>query len=209
MARQPPVIVKLGGSLMATGRIGQIVNIVAGAPRPVIVVPGGGEFADAVRAVQMRLKFPDQTAHRMAIYAMHQTGLLLASQNPRLTAVETQAAMRCALQNAQIPVWLPLRMADRDAAIPADWSITSDGLAARLGELMHASAVMLVKSRRVSRDATAVALAQADVVDPTFAKIVERSRLKWRIFGPGEEKALAAALNEFGSGATEDVASIR
>jgi aspartokinase-like uncharacterized kinase len=209
MSRQPPVIVKLGGSLVATGRISQILKIVAGAIRPVIVVPGGGEFANAVRAVQMRLKFPDQTAHRMAIYAMHQTGLLLASQNPRLTAVETRAAMRCALENAQIPVWLPLRMADRDPAIPADWSITSDGLAARLGEIMHASAVLLVKSRRVSHDAAAATLAQADVVDPTFARIVERSRLKWRIFGPGDEKALTAALNEFASKATEDEASIR
>jgi aspartokinase-like uncharacterized kinase len=204
MARPPPVIVKLGGSLVATGRITQILKLVAGAVRPVIVVPGGGEFANAVRAAQMRLKFPDQTAHRMAIYAMHQTGLLLASQNPRLTAVETRAAMRCALQNAQIPVWLPLRMADRDPAIPADWSITSDGLAARLGEIVHASAVLLVKSRRVSPDAAAITLAQADVVDPTFATIVERSRLKWRIFGPGEEKALRAALNEFASTATED-----
>jgi aspartokinase-like uncharacterized kinase len=209
MARQPPVIVKLGGSLVASGHIAQFVNIVAGAVRPVIVVPGGGAFADAVRAVQMRLKFPDHTAHRMAIYAMHQTGLLLASQNPRLTAVETRAAMRCALQNAQIPVWLPLRMADRDAAIPADWSITSDGLAARLAELMRASAVMLVKSRRVSRDATAAILALADVIDPTFATIVQRSRLKWRIFGPGEEEALAAALNEFDSGAAQGVASVR
>ena len=74
----------------------------------------------------------DAAAHRMAILAMHQTGLMLIAMQPRLIGVETRAQMRAALQAGRIPVWLPLRMCDRDNSIPQDWSITSDGLAAQI-----------------------------------------------------------------------------
>jgi aspartokinase-like uncharacterized kinase len=174
-----PIIVKLGGSLAESGRLASILEIVAGARKRCVVVPGGGAFADAVRTAQAELAFSDAVAHRMALLAMHQTGLMLAALQPRLRPAETLAGIRRALADDEIPVWLPFRLAAADKQIPADWSITSDGLAARLAERLGRVPVVLVKSCHVGRSTSLTGLAQAGIVDRTFAAIVERARLPW------------------------------
>ncbi len=44
-----PLVVKIGGSLEKSGRLGSVLSLIARATRPVVIVPGGGIFADAVR----------------------------------------------------------------------------------------------------------------------------------------------------------------
>src|ERR671939_240574 len=53
-----------------------------GAPHPLLVVPGGGEFADAVGDYDRRHALRAETAHRMAILAMDQVGWALADLIP-------------------------------------------------------------------------------------------------------------------------------
>lgn len=188
------IVVKLGGSLDGAESLERWARIVARASRPAVIVPGGGAFAEAVREAQERRRFHDAAAHRMAILAMHQTALMLAAIEPRFVPAETVAGMRAAWSSGRVPVWLPLRMADRDRAIPADWTITSDGLAARLAERLAAAAVCLVKSRCVARAATPAQLAADGVVDRQFPVIVARGDLVWCVLGPGEERQLARLL---------------
>jgi aspartokinase-like uncharacterized kinase len=154
-----PLVVKIGGSLIETGRLREILGIVARAQRPIVIVPGGGPFADAVRNAQSELGFSDEAAHHMAILAMHQTALLMREIAPKLVAAETLAAIRGSWKDRQVAVWLPARLCQRDKRIPRDWSITSDGLAARLAERLDRAAVVLIKSRRVDARASAAALA--------------------------------------------------
>lgn len=189
-----PIIVKLGGSLAESGRLASILEIVGGARNPCVVVPGGGAFADAVRSAQAEFAFSDVIAHRMALLAMHQTGLMLAALQPRLRPAETLAGIRRALADGTIPVWLPLKLAEADKQIPADWSITSDGLAARLAERLRRAPVVLVKSCHVGRSTSLAGLTHAGVVDRTFATIVERARLPWWVLGAGDEALLAELL---------------
>jgi aspartokinase-like uncharacterized kinase len=189
-----PLVVKIGGSLAESGRLGEALHLIGRAERPVVVVPGGGPFADAVRGAQEKLGFSDAAAHRMALLAMHQMALLMTALHPRLAAAETLSAMRAALREKRVPVWLPAKLVERDRDIPADWSITSDGLAAWLAERLGCAPLVLLKSCRVSPDVTAAALARDGVVDPVFAAIVARAGLDWRLIGPGEEGELAALL---------------
>ncbi len=189
-----PLVVKLGGSLLGEARLGSVLALIGAATRPLVIVPGGGPFADAVRNAQAALGFDNATAHRMALLAMHQTGLALAALEPRLLPAETLSEMVRALAAGWVPVWFPLRLCARDRRIPQDWSITSDGLAARLVERLGAPAVLLVKSCAVPRDATLAALVDSGIVDPCFAEIVDRAALAWRVLGAGEDDALAAAL---------------
>ncbi len=58
------VVIKVGGSL---GRWKGATNV--------LVIPGGGVFADLVRAEYRRARLTDHAAHRMAILAMDQYGL--------------------------------------------------------------------------------------------------------------------------------------
>jgi aspartokinase-like uncharacterized kinase len=190
-----PLVVKIGGSLLRQAGLTCVLAVLGSPTRPIVVVPGGGPFADAVRDSQAELGFDDATAHCMALLAMHQTGLALAALEPRFVPAETEPAIARALAAGLVPVWLPMRLCARDRRIPQDWSITSDGLAARLAERLGASEVLLVKSCPVPREAGLAELTRAGVVDPSFAGIVERAALSWRILGVGDDDALAAALN--------------
>jgi len=193
-----PTVVKLGGSLAESKRLAQILELVALARTPVVIVPGGGAFAEAVRRAQAEYGFSDASAHRMALLAMHQTGLMMAALQPRLKPVETLAGLKRTARSARIPVWLPLKLVERDGRIAADWSTTSDALAARLAERLGRAPVVLVKSCRIPKGTSVAALAREGVVDPNFAAIVDRARLNWHVLGAGDEDVLAALLKVAG-----------
>ena len=86
-------VVKLGGSLCEqapeTSPLRDWLDLLVceGAGR-VVIVPGGGKFADAVRGAQAQWCFDDLTAHNMALLAMSQTAPLPSvffSKNHSLT----------------------------------------------------------------------------------------------------------------------------
>jgi len=209
-AKQAPIVVKLGGSL-AEGearRLSSILKIVSAATRPCIIVPGGGAFADAVRDAYRRHGLTQEVAHRMALLAMHQTGMMLAAMDGRLVCVETLSAIRRVLAEERIPVWMPLKMSADDALITHDWKTTSDALAARLAERLARASVALVKSCPVDQQANAAALSRAGIVDATFPKIIARAKLDWRVLGVGEEDELTRLLGS-GKGAASRTASGR
>lgn len=190
-----PVVLKLGGSLAESGRLRALLALVGRARRPVVVVPGGGAFADAVRETQAALGFSDETAHDMALLAMHQMADAMIALEPRLMGAETLIGIARAWHRRRIPVWLPASLCVGDRRIPRDWSITSDGLAARLAERLGDVELVLVKSRTVKRGASAKTLARQGIVDPVFPLIVERADLTWRVLGPGDERALSGMLD--------------
>jgi aspartokinase-like uncharacterized kinase len=72
----------------------------------VVVVPGGGPFADAVRDMQAALRFPDDVAHDMALLAMHQMAEVMIALEPRFVAADTLVAITRAWRRRRIPVWL-------------------------------------------------------------------------------------------------------
>lgn len=188
------IVVKVGGSLAETGRLAGVLAAIEKAGRPMIVVPGGGQFADKVRDLQTVMRFDDKSAHRLAILGMHQMAEVFFTMAPRLAAADSLEGFARVAAAGLIPVWLPLRMCQDDDQIPADWSITSDGLAARLAERLGALPVVLLKS--VAADATASArdLADDGVVDPVFPEIVARAGLDWRVLGPDEDHELVRLL---------------
>lgn len=198
----PAVVLKLGGSLAETQRLPVIAEIVTRARYPVVVVPGGGMLADGVRTAQRDLKITDALAHRLALLSMHQMGLVIASRHPRFETVETLAGIAGALVNGAVPVWLPYELQSADDTIPADWTTTSDALAARLAERMGCGQVALVKSCPIPHGATLEWVRENDVADPVFSAIVERSRLKYELYGPGDDARLERRLQCQGTIAT-------
>lgn len=187
-------VIKLGGSLAEGKRLLSILKIVGGARQSCVIVPGGGTFADAVRAAHKKHGLSELTAHRMALLAMHQTGMMLASMHARLVPVETLAGIRKALSESRIPVWLPLKLADSDRKISATWRTTSDALAARLSERLGGASLIVVKSCQVDPADTPAQLVRKGIVDPAFAEIVARAGLSWRVLGAGEEAELAQRI---------------
>ena len=94
----------------------------AGRRRPVLVVPGGGPFADAVRAVDERVGLSDDVAHGLALRAMDQLGLLLrrCCPAPRLRELAAPRGPAC---------WRRRRRSRAAPGVPESWAVTSDSLA--------------------------------------------------------------------------------
>jgi aspartokinase-like uncharacterized kinase len=190
-----PIVLKLGGSLAESGRLRALLALVRRARRPVVVVPGGGPFADAVREMQAALRFSDEAAHEMAILAMHQMAEAMIAIEPRLVGADTLVGIERVWRRRRIPVWLPAKLCAGDRRIPRNWTITSDGLAARLAERLANVELVLVKSRGVNPASSARTLARQGIVDPVFPAIVERADLAWRVLGPGDESLLEDKLD--------------
>mgnify|MGYP001614876161 CR=1 FL=1 len=75
------VVIKVGGSLGRWAGLGKLLDSIArwkGATN-VLVIPGGGVFADLVLAEYRRLRLTERAAHRMAILAMDQYGMQLCA----------------------------------------------------------------------------------------------------------------------------------
>jgi len=188
------LVVKVGGSLAETGRLRSALAMIRAARRPVVVVPGGGPFADSVRDLQAAMNFDDAVAHRLAMLAMHQMAVLMVSLQDGLEVAQSLDEIADVVGRGQVPVWAPLLTMAMDATIPADWSATSDSLAARLAELLGGVRLVLLKSVDVEKEESLEELARRGVVDPAFPAIVTRAGLSWSIFGPRNDARLAAVL---------------
>jgi 5-(aminomethyl)-3-furanmethanol phosphate kinase len=138
------LVVKIGGGLLrdeGLDGLGRACADVIELSRchPVLVVPGGGPFADAVRAVDAQVVLSDQVAHALALGAMDQLGVLLA---PLLPAVEPLARLAAPRRLGLLTA--ATAFADH-ADIPESWAVTSDSLAVLAAGVIGAEEVVLLK----------------------------------------------------------------
>jgi 5-(aminomethyl)-3-furanmethanol phosphate kinase len=197
-------IVKLGGSLAAAGTLPRWLDVILaqGGGRAVIV-PGGGAFADGVRAAQQRLRFSDRTAHRMALLAMQQYALLIEELAPSLRACADERQIAVALAAGSVALWLPCQMVEADPAIAESWDVTSDSLAAWLAGHVGATRLVLVKSAPApDTPLSPERLAALGLVDPAFPAYAAKAGVPVVYCGPGETARLAAALRAQRSGSS-------
>ena len=197
LARQPrPLwIVKLGGSLAESAQLKAWLALLAAAAGTTVIVPGGGPFADQVRAAQQQSGFDDATAHHMALLAMEQYGRMLCGLQPGLAPAAGLAAIERTRRAGLVPVWMPTRLALGRPEIAATWDITSDSLAAWLAGALGGRRLLLVKLVDVAGDAvTAAALARRGIVDPAFPQFLLRSGSEAWCIGASRHAEMAAAL---------------
>jgi aspartokinase-like uncharacterized kinase len=189
------LVLKIGGSCLETGSLGPILAAVVKRGRPVIVVPGGGPFADQVRCAQAAHGFSDAVAHRLALLSMHQMAHVFAGLDANLVPAETAEDFAHLLAAGLTPVWMPEGMAAGAPDVPETWNMTSDGLAAWLAVQLGGAEVCLLKTCPVPAGATLATLANAEIVDPEFVAIVARAGLGWSVLGEGDTARLGALLS--------------
>ena len=143
-------VVKIGGSLLGSPELKRWLELlVKFSDGKVIIVPGGGLFADAVRKAQAQSKISDAIAHKLAVLAMDQFGLLLAGMNPGLATASSELEIAERTWQHRGIVWLPSKMVLADDTIPQNWQVTSDSLSAWLANKIGAEQLVLVKSRQL------------------------------------------------------------
>jgi aspartokinase-like uncharacterized kinase len=168
-------VVKLGGSLTKSPLLKAWLDRISQHKQAkVVIVAGGGGFADQVRIVQKQWNFQDQNAHQMAILAMQQMALLFQGIQPQLQLASSLLKINSSLKVGKAVVWVPEVEMLNKAGIPASWDITSDSLAAWLAEQLSATRLILVKSALISRQYSIEEFIQMGVVDKAFTQYANR-----------------------------------
>ncbi len=187
-------VVKLGGSTAHAAEMGLWIAALANSSLPIVIVPGGGPFADQVRQAQARMGFSDAAAHAMAILAMDQFGHVIVDRHERLVPAYSLQDMERTLVEGKIPVWIPYRLSVTAPDIRASWDITSDSLAAWLAGKLGADALLLIKQTGAFSSADTVdGLAAASVVDSGFAAMLPHG-VDFRLAGPDDAAGAGVLL---------------
>jgi len=215
-AVRPDAVLKVGGSLCARPpalrRLITALRSLAGR-RTLVLVPGGGRFADEVRRADRRFRLDASSAHWMAILAMDQTAHLLAHLAGNAVLARTPGELRPGRLNVLAPsVWL--RRTDR---LPHSWAVTSDSIAAWVARVLRAKRLVLLKDVDGVFDRHPAASARArlrrrvarhrlgGVVDPYFTRALGPARSCWILNGSRPERVVA--LLETGSAYGTEVTS--
>jgi aspartokinase-like uncharacterized kinase len=148
-------VVKVGGGLLAHGDyFAAALATIAAAARGqrLLLVPGGGPFADTVRDVDRRLALSSAAAHWMAVLAMEQYAHLIATQVAGAMLAENPREIVAALTADHLPVLAPYRWLRAADPLPHSWNVTSDSIAAWISGVVGARRLVLVKPPAIHRD---------------------------------------------------------
>ena len=167
-------VVKIGGSLLGSPELERWLEIfVKYSDGKIIIVPGGGVFADAVREAQKLSNISDEAAHKLALLAMDQYGHLLHSLNPKLATASSELEIDERTWQHRAIVWLPSQMVLADDTIPQNWDVTSDSIAAWLAEKLDATHLILLKSDKPDESALGLkVITEEGLVDFAFQNFV-------------------------------------
>ena len=191
------VVVKIGGSLCDAPVLPALLSTVARQARSrVVVVPGGGPFADQVRSTQARWRYSERAAHAMALLAMAQYGLMLSAIEPRLVPASNAAAIEALWRQRQVAVWTPAPGELDGEQIEETWDVTSDSLAAWLAGILGHADLLLVKSAPgPSERCNRAAILESDLVDAAFARYATKTEGRICLLGPDEHACLEQMLS--------------
>lgn len=172
MSELRPLVVKIGGGLLRSDGLDGLRRACVEAldlarSRPVLVVPGGGPFADAVRDLDAQVGLGDEVAHRLALHAMDQLGVLLAPMLPGAQLLRELLAPRSLGLLVAAPAF------DGHPDIPASWDVTSDSLAVLAAGAIEAREAILLKP------------VDGASVDPYLPEAVRRTGVTVTVRAPG------------------------
>jgi hypothetical protein len=168
-------VIKIGGGLTAIpGALDAVCSAVSDAGRtaPIAVVPGGGPFADVVRAFDRQHGVSADTSHWMAMLAMDQYAEVLAARITGAVLVDEAGAVAVAVDPSGVAVLAPSRWMRAADVLPHTWDATSDSVAAFVAGALDAERLVLVKPKD----------GREDMVDRCFTSVLPVG-LPWKIIG--------------------------
>ncbi|MBT3813136.1 MAG: uridylate kinase [Gammaproteobacteria bacterium] len=191
------IVLKLGGSLLSHAELREFLQIASrDGQGQVVIVPGGGVFADQVRLTQHQWQYGDHTAHCMAILAMQQMALLFHGLCADLVIVDEVELIRLRLQQQNVVIWSPLPSELDAAGVAANWHVTSDSLAAWLAVQLSIDHLILVKAAEFSAGSSIQQLSTLGIIDQAFAEFVQYHPLTIDCITYHQFSTLAASLKK-------------
>lgn len=140
-------VIKVGGSLaLYPEKLKILCSKLSAASKKqnILLVPGGGEFADVVRVVDKRFSLSDSISHQMAILGMDQYGLLLSDLTTNSKVITQLEQVKSIFDLHKLPVFLLSNLMLKNNPLENSWNVTSDSIAVYIACQLHAKKVVLM-----------------------------------------------------------------
>jgi aspartokinase-like uncharacterized kinase len=140
-------VLKVGGSLSRGSGLKSLCREIyrLGETYRLLVVPGGGRFADQVRMAYRRFGLNETTAHCMALLAMDQYGYVLNHLIRGSVLISDPASACSVTMNGKVSILLPSRTVLQQSMLPHSWEVTSDSIAAWVAHRAQCRRLVLLK----------------------------------------------------------------
>ena len=174
----PVIVLKLGGSLMRSKELVVWLENIFSRTRDniIIVVPGGGEFAENIREIQKQLNFNNKIAHKMALLAMCQYGYFLTGINADIKILKNTKILHLDKNIGGSFLWLPDDLLENISEISENWDFSSDSISLWLATYLTADKLVIVKSKKI---------------------IYNQSKIKERIVNEDVDKEFKKNINKY------------
>ena len=179
----PLTVVKVGGSLFPLSDLGDRLEkfLKCSDFGNVVIIAGGGPFADAVRVLDQSHQLSSESSHELGVRVLSISGRFLACLSDKLRWAETAFQVSQAWENCRFPVLDIAGLVLQHSTLPASWDVTSDSLAAWAATLNAQSRLILLKSVELTVPiCTAKAAAEMGFVDKFFPHVSQNvTRIDW------------------------------
>jgi len=166
------IVIKLGGSLYSSLYLKEWVDGLASIDKQIIIiVPGGGPFADQVRQAYHNWEIDEEMAHEMGVLSMQQYASLIFSINKNISRIDSISSL-CSNNKSNIMVWFPYKDVMELCSYPKSWDVTSDSISLWLANEIGAKKLCLVKSAEID-GLSPNQIINSNIVDEYFPNIID------------------------------------
>lgn len=109
----------------------------------IIIIPGGGSFANFIRKIYSELKFTEEIAHWMGIISMNYNGLELNKKFPNIEIIENYGRLK--EERNIFCIFLPYEFIKENDKLPHSWDVTSDSISLFLAKELELNECYLIK----------------------------------------------------------------
>lgn len=175
-------VVKIGGSLFDWPELApRLRRFLAALDTPrILLVPGGGPTANAIRQLDRAHALGEETAHWLALRSLTLNAHFLAHLLPNTQVIDDWEACPPAWQAGRLPILDAYRFARADegkpGCLPHCWNVTSDSVAARVAIVGPARRLLLLKSATIPDAISWQEAGERGLVDSFFEKLLRCAR---------------------------------
>lgn len=178
-------VIKVGGSLFTDSRLGPALREwLDGRPEErLLLVPGGGDLANAVRGYHDHHHLSEELCHWLALRCLSINAHFLAELLPGSVIIPDALADLIDTAEARLTILDAFDFAqtdeDRNGSLEHSWQVTSDAIAARATTLSGATRLILLKSMALEPSVTWSEAASRGWVDGMFPEVATEQTVEW------------------------------
>ncbi len=137
-------LVKIGGSLTYHVKplLTTLKTYAKEKNKDIIIVPGGGEFANVIRKIDKKLHISNSLSHKLAIKSMDLIGEVF-SEIGGIKKYDNLFDLKREIRRENIAVLLPSTILLSTDMAEHSWSITSDSLSLYIGKLLDVKEIII------------------------------------------------------------------